>query len=388
MCTAGSCRIVSGMRIVNHALAALLVLVGLATAPSEARAQLGIPIPQGVTAEDVLSTENGTGNAGGVVPGAGACDSAARRNLAFPADDAPHPDALEEWWFWTGRLKTSDGRRLAFMAYFLSRGASGPYLADAAISDLDTGSFRPSREPLVVGAPGSSVGGFALRAPQVTASGGDGRDRLRIAIAGETLTLRLRAIKPVADVFGGGSVNAYCNRAYYYARPRLAVRGHLASANGSRKRVRGAAFFDHAWGFFPALAVARWQYVQLRLEDGTDALLGRVEVGSGAAALNVGMVSDRHGRVRTLDPDDFELAPVAVWQRDATCSYPIAFRVTLDGHSYTVRAAINNAEFGATLSPLAQALWPETPSYWDGPAVVSGDQPGVGWIDLGRYCAA
>jgi len=29
----------------------------------------------------------------------------------FPADFGPHPDYQTEWWYYTGNLKTSDGRR-------------------------------------------------------------------------------------------------------------------------------------------------------------------------------------------------------------------------------------------------------------------------------------
>src|SRR5712691_9582915 len=72
---------------------------------------------------------------------------------AFPRDHFDHPDFQTEWWYYTGNVKTSDGRRFGFELTFFRRGVdredtrTNPwdvrdlYLAHLALSDLDGGQF-------------------------------------------------------------------------------------------------------------------------------------------------------------------------------------------------------------------------------------------------------
>src|SRR5579859_7857913 len=59
--------------------------------------------------------------------------------LALPADAGPH-DALTEWWYFTGHLKSdTDGRLFGFeFTVFQARrqGAPAGYLAHFAVSDI------------------------------------------------------------------------------------------------------------------------------------------------------------------------------------------------------------------------------------------------------------
>ena len=44
----------------------------------------------------------------------------------FPDDYGPHPDYQTEWWYYTGNLKSEDGRRFGYQLTFFRRGLS-PY---------------------------------------------------------------------------------------------------------------------------------------------------------------------------------------------------------------------------------------------------------------------
>src|SRR5258706_4436176 len=76
----------------------------------------------------------------------------------FPRDHFNHPDFQTEWWYYTGNLKSADGRRFGFELTFFRQAVSRDpkkvaawevqdlYLAHLALSDLNGGKvFYPER---------------------------------------------------------------------------------------------------------------------------------------------------------------------------------------------------------------------------------------------------
>ncbi len=71
----------------------------------------------------------------------------------FPRDHFDHPDFQTEWWYYTGNLKSADGRRFGFELTFFRQAVSRDpakvgtwdvqdlYVAHLALSDLDGGKF-------------------------------------------------------------------------------------------------------------------------------------------------------------------------------------------------------------------------------------------------------
>src|SRR4029077_2212178 len=71
----------------------------------------------------------------------------------FPRDYFNHPEFQTEWWYYTGNLKSSDGRRLGFELTFFGQAVSRDpakaaawdvkdlFFAHLALSDLDGGKF-------------------------------------------------------------------------------------------------------------------------------------------------------------------------------------------------------------------------------------------------------
>src|SRR5260370_16713101 len=71
----------------------------------------------------------------------------------FPRDHFNHPDFQTEWWYYTGNLKSADGRRFGFELTFFRQAVSRDpkkvaawevqdlYLAHLALSDLNGGEF-------------------------------------------------------------------------------------------------------------------------------------------------------------------------------------------------------------------------------------------------------
>src|ERR1700752_3940009 len=71
----------------------------------------------------------------------------------FPRDYFNHPDYQTEWWYYTGNLQTTDGRKFGFELTFFREGVDRNsaktatwdirdlYLAHFAVSDLDGNKF-------------------------------------------------------------------------------------------------------------------------------------------------------------------------------------------------------------------------------------------------------
>src|SRR5258708_15679309 len=71
----------------------------------------------------------------------------------FPRDDFSHPDFQTEWWYYTGNLKSANGRKFGFELTFFRQAVSRDpvktatwdikdlYVAHLALSDLDGRKF-------------------------------------------------------------------------------------------------------------------------------------------------------------------------------------------------------------------------------------------------------
>src|ERR1700682_2550424 len=71
----------------------------------------------------------------------------------FPRDHFNHPDFQTEWWYYTGNLHTTEGRRFGFELTFFRQGVDRDaqpagvwdvrdvWMAHLALSDIDGGQF-------------------------------------------------------------------------------------------------------------------------------------------------------------------------------------------------------------------------------------------------------
>src|SRR5579863_1802822 len=71
----------------------------------------------------------------------------------FPRDDFNHPDYQTEWWYYTGNVRSPDGRRFGFELTFFRQGMARDrnqsvwhihdlYMAHLALSDVNGHSFH------------------------------------------------------------------------------------------------------------------------------------------------------------------------------------------------------------------------------------------------------
>jgi predicted secreted hydrolase len=304
--------------------------------------------------------------------------------LSFPADDAAHPGNVLEWWQWWLHFKTSDGHRygatVTFFAFPISSALTsagiGIRRTDVRFTDL---SARSSDYASKYGAdPVANVAdGFALNAAGQRASGGDGHDRLHLAVGGFALDARAGTAQPPVPYANPAGVVRIdpLETVRAYERWRMRLHGTL-DVHGRRVYISGTAWFEHGWGNVPSVAAIQWDFFQLQLAGGRDMLVAQVKhVGGTPAFLYVGAIRDKHGTITYLHQGDFQIQPTGTWRRDATCTYPSGWNITVRGQRFVMTPSVRDQEIRSFY-----------PSLWDGETDITGAGRGLGIAELLNYC--
>ena len=296
--------------------------------------------------------------------------------LRTPSADGLQPEHPAQWWYWSGQLRAASGRRYGLqLAYFTAeavRGLLWGQMAHWGLVQLDSGEFT-SGSRVWLGAPRRIEGRFALQTPrgEASAHGGDGRDRLRLALADLSLDLHAHSRRVVSHYEGRRHDYAFGGYTYYYSRPRMLAVGEL-SRRGARERVEGDLWFDRQYGDLSGAMVEGWQWLSLHLDDGTQLMIFRFNrEASERFAVHVGA----SGRARRLGPDELHVETLARWRSPrSNIDYPCAWRVRTDTHDLEIHTPLRAQEMNG-------AAW-LGPVYWEGACTVSGSHRGLAYVEL------
>jgi len=354
--------------------------------------------------------------------------------FVFPRDHGPHPRYRTEWWYYTGNLRTADGRRFGY-ELTLFRIALRPrpvrrpsawatnqiYMAHLALTDVKGRHFyhfqRFSRAALGLAgaapAPGEAAGGrfrvwlddwrveaepgppsaaCVARGPaerclnmhlQASARLDNGGGDVR-------LDLTLRADKPLVLQGDHGlsrKAPAPGDASYYYSFTRLATTGKVSIA-GRVFTVRGSSWMDREWST-SALgpSQAGWDWFALQLDDGSDLMFYRLRRKDGRVdPHSAGIWVARDGAASALSAQDVNVAVQAHWVSPHTgVRYPARWRLRVPDRHLVVELRPRLAD---------QELTGAAVRYWEGAVSVTGTrqvdgqaQPvqGVGYVELAGY---
>jgi predicted secreted hydrolase len=322
----------------------------------------------------------------------------------FPRDHFNHPDFQTEWWYYTGNLKSADGRRFGFELTFFRQAVSRDptkvaawevqdlYLAHLALSDLNGGKFyhaeRTNRSGPGIAAVKESLGRIWNGNWQIQWHGSD--QELRAVDERFQLHLTLHPEKtPVIHGEDGVSQKAEGpgRASHYVSLTRLATSGVIELGN-EKFEVGGTSWMDHEF-FTHQLEPSQtgWDWLSLQLEDHTEVMLFRIRRKDGSIdPYSAGTYVDANGKTTHLRSADFTLQPSGeIWKSPHTgARYPIHWRVVIPKLSIELEAK----------TPLeSQELTGKTklaPNYWEGAIVLTGQrktQPltGVGYLEMTGY---
>jgi predicted secreted hydrolase len=317
--------------------------------------------------------------------------------ILFPADEAPHHD-LTEWWYYTGHLQGTDGQggphAYGFELTFFQtlRGQFPPYYAaHFGVSDLTRGQFHfdqravfgsPSAIP-----PAGSRSGFNLSVGGWQMRGLNGQDHLAATMDGYAIDLSLRGVKPAVLHGGTGLITlGLAGFSYYYSRPRMAVAGTV-SDHGATVPVSGIAWMDHQWGNFVSLAGAGWDWFSIQLDDNTEYMLYVIRDAQKRPLSTVGTYVAPNGAASEVPASAISAQATGTWISPVTGGiYPSGWRVTVSTQGLVVTLAPDLLDQELVTASSAGV------AYWEGAVRATGTlagQPvtGQGYVELTGYAS-
>lgn len=277
--------------------------------------------------------------------------------FTFPRDHGPHPGHKTEWWYYTGSLAASDGRRFGFQ-FTIFRSQLAPsgaektwpdppsawrsnqiMLGHAALTDVSgrrhVQSERVSRQAL--GLAGWEQGPVSVRFFlgdwNLTIS--QGAHALKATGDGFSFELALSPQKgPVAHGNGGYSLkgsrpeSASC----YYSFPRLSVSGSVTT-DGKTVPVTGQAWMDHEYSSAPLeQGISGWDWFSLRLTGGWDLMVFFLRTGDGFAEASSGTLIAPDGTATHLPLSALKLASTSTWTSPRSqARYPAGWKLAAGG---------------------------------------------------------
>ncbi len=322
----------------------------------------------------------------------------------FPRDAGAHPAYGNEWWYFTGNLRSPHGHRFGFELTFFRispfPGATlrqDAYFAHFALTDITARRFffhtRARRgawgQAGVRGAPPriwvvNWRAGFAERGPRSLRARW-GRFALRLALG------RDRRMFNGPDGYSRKGP-APGQASEYYSLPRLPAAGFVTFA-GRRYSVRGAAWMDHEFAS-DQLAANQigwdWLGLQLQTSEGSgnaprDLMLFQIRDRSGGVdAHSAGTLRTAGGDFALAEPQ-FLMQPGRIWRSPASgARYPVVWRVRIPRRR--LRLTVTAAVYGQEL----RARAPMAVDYWEGAVRVRGRWRGhavhgVGYLEMTGY---
>jgi predicted secreted hydrolase len=325
-------------------------------------------------------------------------------NLAFPKDWGAHPDTQTEWWYFTGNLSSSDGRKFGYQLTFFRRGLLGPdartprtsawatdqvFLAHFALTDVNGAQFhafeRIERGAAgMAGAVGEPVFQVWLRdwtveqvAQQVY--------HLHVKQDDLELDLELKDIKgPVLQGDRGYSQKGpdRGNASTYVSMTRLLTSGSVVLAGG-KLAVSGTSWMDHEYGT-SALASEQigWDWFSIQLDDGRDLMVYTIRRKDGTLdAFSRGAIIAADGGIQTLSAADFVVRVNTQWKSPHSGGvYPSSWTIEIPkvGLVLNIAALLADQELNNSFV------------YWEGAVQIVGTQDGqtirgVGYTELTGY---
>ena len=318
----------------------------------------------------------------------------------FPRDHGSHPGFRTEWWYFTGQLRTAEGRRFGYQLTFF-RQASPPgawkglpawrtdqlHLAHAALTDEAGRRFmvdeRLDRAGLLAGASGAKLDVFQQdwKAEQDAA----GRILLHLSVRGAVLDLALEPSTPPV-IFGEDGVSRKgadpTAASQYITFPRLRASGALRLPEGTRLTVQGMGWMDHE---FSSNQLAEdqvgWDWAGIQLKDGRSLMVYRLRHPDGSQdPFSTLSEVDAQGRLRR-STHSFGLGPKGNWKSPhSRAVYPLPLELEAWGERFTLVPLLEDQELRTGRSTGI--------TYWEGACRVldqGGREVGEAYVELTGY---
>lgn len=323
------------------------------------------------------------------------------RPLHFPRDHGAHPEFRTEWWYLTGVCGEGE-QQLGFQITFFRSRTQHPtdnpsrfsptqlLFAHAAIAQPARGSLyhadRAARS-------GTARASFSQQDTGVviddwflkrTSQG----YRAEIHDRQFSLTMNASTSSPVI-LRGQGGVSAKGPEpelaSYYYSRPQIPVQVAITLQPNTRSAqsltLSGKAWLDHEWSSSLLMPQAvGWDWIGINLHDGSSLMAFRIRSKTGNALWWEWDWRTPEGirKSQARSAPDWKIQET--WRSARSqITYPIQWRIEVDGRTYELIPIMANQEVDARASTGGY--------YWEGAVTLrsEGQSIGVGYLELTGY---
>jgi predicted secreted hydrolase len=321
----------------------------------------------------------------------------------FPRDHFNHPDFRTEWWYYTGNLRASRGRRFGYELTFFRHGLSrvrreaaniwdvqDVWLAHFALSDIDAGKFHHAER---MNRSGPGLAGVDLDKALIW--NGNWRvkslEQLSALSRSFRVDLELRSSKPpvIHGVNGVSQKSQGAGRAsHYISLTRLLTKGSI-EVDGQPFSVEGLSWMDHEF-FTHSLESNQsgWDWFSLQFNDGSELMLYRLRRKDGSVEpYSSGTYVAPDGKSTHLSLSEYNLEPARdshdYWTSPRTGGrYPLRWtlRVPSLGIEVTTTTRLREQEIVGTMGA--------SPAYWEGAIDIRGTRQGSGYLEMTGYAGA
>ncbi len=349
----------------------------------------------------------------------------------FPRDHAAHPEYRQEWWYFTGNVQSTKGKRLGYELTIFRFALKPPkqeivtsdftittdsgvpttasswranhiYMAHLAVTDIDNKQFYYAEK-------------FSRDAMGLAGANIIYRDRLEgdsrqlkvwlkdwsIESVGDSvfpiqlhaktddigISLVLNATKPIV-LHGDGGLSVKGdnpgNASYYYSITKMVTVGSI-TINGQKTSVSGYSWLDREWSTSQLEPEQEgWDWFALQLDDNREIMFYSLRREDGSLDLNsAGTIVEEDGTSRKLAVNDVNIDVIRRWTSPHTnITYPSGWKINIPAESLELQVtpAVEDQEMNTTIR------------YWEGAVKVSGKYKsnnkivaGKGYVELAGY---
>jgi predicted secreted hydrolase len=325
------------------------------------------------------------------------------RQFSFPADHGAHNPYRTEWWYFTGNLENSDGRKFGYeLTFFRSALSAKPhssrsvwrnnqlYMAHLTLTDVKENRFYTDER---FSRAGNELAGAADNKYQVwlydwSATAQDKVDfplRLRAKSDEFAIDLLLNTQKsPVLQGEQGLSRKSAesGNASYYYSYTRLPTLGTL-TIGGINHSVTGNSWMDREWSTSSlSKEQSGWDWFALQFSDNSELMFYRLRRKDGQQDSNsAGSLVLADSTKVPLKMQDVTVKTLDTWRSPhSKINYPSRWRLSVPSQKLEVDIVplINDQELNVSFR------------YWEGAVRVDGTKngktiSGQGYVELVGY---
>ncbi len=311
-------------------------------------------------------------------------------------DSGPHDAFQTEWWYYTGNLKSNQGRHFGYQLTFFRHAlsceskddgskwrTSQMYFAHFAVTDTHHTRFyadtRTNRSS--IGIAGAKASPFEVWIDNWRVKAEDSALLLMAKSDNMSIEFELLPVKPpVLQGKKGYSQKGkkQSNASYYYSLPRLITNGKLSIASDTYT-VEGYSWFDHEWSTSTLSDHVRgWDWFYVHLNDGRDLMVCQVRDKEGLPnGFSFGCLSFKDGNYTILNNGSFSITVNNFWESPKTRrKYPSEWAIAIPHHNLYMNAipVIKNQEHTHAFT------------YWEGAVSFNGEGvSGYGYVEMTGY---